>query len=87
MAISTERDRAFARQLPDRFQRFPPSMSAVERVNELVYQGWASCPAPQRRQIGQTLVGLLTPLLSGAVPDDVLREECGDVVVRWIARR
>ncbi|UCG89137.1 MAG: hypothetical protein JSW71_11605 [Gemmatimonadota bacterium] len=85
MSIVSGRDRDAARQLPDRFVKFPIG-EAKTRITELVSQYWMSYDAWARAQLVEALLPLLKPLLeSGAVVSDQERDLCEGIVASWVA--
>ena len=85
MSIVSDRDHEKARQLPDRFVKFPVG-EASERIMELVSQHWKSYKAYARMDLAEALVLILEPLLEpGAVVSDRERELCDDAITKWVA--
>ncbi len=86
MASVSDRDRALARKLPDKFVKmgFPPTLRIMGLVDDL----WKDYPDAERRQLEQVLLMLLEPLAEGgAEPTDNLRDECEAAVTDWLERQ
>ncbi len=86
MAEVKERDRRYARQLPDEFI----TMSGMpgDRLTLLVGRHWASQTAPARAELAHALLLVLQPLLGpGAEVTERKRQACEDIVASWLTRQ
>jgi len=86
VAEVTDRDRHYARRLPDEF--IGMSGIPIDRLTLLVGRHWASHTAPARAELAHALVLVLQPLLDpAAVVTEQKRQTCEDIVASWLARQ
>jgi hypothetical protein len=81
-----ERDRRYARQLPDGF--ITMSGMPIDRLTMLVGRHSASQTAPARAELAHALMLVLQPLLDpGAEVAEQKRQTCEDIVASWLTRQ
>ncbi len=86
MAEVRERDRRYARQLPDEF--IAMSGIPIDRLTLLVGRHWASKKAPARAELAHALMLVLQPLLDpGAEVTEQKRQTCEEIVASWLTRQ
>ncbi len=87
MQCISQQDQAAAVGLPAEFLALEGS--PAERASLLVARHWAGYPERGRRQLGQVLVLILTPLdVAGpSAATEAVRERCVDAVTVWLDRQ
>ena len=86
MAEVKERDRRYARQLPDEF--ITMSGMPIDRLTLLVGRHWASQTAPARTELAHALLLVLQPLLDpGAEVTEQKRQTCEHIVASWLTKQ
>lgn len=84
MTIRTD-DRAFARGLPERFERYRGAEPRV--VLEAVRRRFPEHPSEAQEQLAARLGEVLGPVLNGEPADTALRDACEATVQVWLEER